>query len=95
MNAKKKLDTDQVATELSESAYFQPTSPQTGKTTKPQVGKTVSPQVDKTTKLQVEKYTTHLLPKTIKAVKWYALEHDLKDYEVVQQALDVFLAAQA
>jgi hypothetical protein len=53
MNAKKKLDTDQVATELSESAYFQPTSPQTGKTTKPQVGKTVSPQVDKTTSGEV------------------------------------------
>jgi hypothetical protein len=34
-----------------------------------------------------------LTPATIKAVKWYASEHDLKDYEVVQQALDVFLAA--
>jgi hypothetical protein len=85
MNAKKKLDTDQVATELSESAYFQPTKPQTGKPT--------STQVDKPAKPQIEKYTTHLVPATIKAVKRYALEHELKDYEVVQQALDVFLAA--
>lgn len=36
------------------------------------------------------KYTTHLKPATIKAVKRYAFEHEMKDYEVVQQALDVF-----
>ena len=82
MNAKKKLDIEQATRELEESVYFQPTSPQTDKP--------VSTQVDKTTKPQVEKYTTHLTPATIKAVKWYALEHDLKDYEVVQQALALF-----
>lgn len=85
MNAKKKLDIEQATRELEESVYFQPTSPQ--------IGKPVSTQVDKPTKPQIEKYTTHLTPATIKAVKWYALEHDLKDYEVVQQALDIFLAA--
>ncbi len=77
MNAKKrKLDTDQVATELSESAFFQSTSP----------------QVDKPAKPHVEKYTTHLTPAIIKAVKRYAFEHEMKDYEVVQQALDAFLS---
>jgi hypothetical protein len=72
-------------TELSESAFFQTTSTQTGKTT--------SGQVDKPTKPLVDKYTTHLLPATIKAVKRYAFEHDMKDYEVIQQALDQFLAS--
>ena len=61
--------------ELSKSAFFQPTSP----------------QVDKPTKPQVEKYTTHLLPATIKALKRYAFEHEMKDYEVVQKALDAYL----
>ncbi len=81
--AKKKLDTDQVASDLSESAFFQPVSTQTHKTT--------STQVDKPTKPLVEKYTTHLLPSTIKAIKIFAAEHDLKDYEVVQAALIEFL----
>ncbi len=73
MSARKKVDTDQVASELSESALFYP-------------------QVDKPTKPQVDKYTTHLTPATIKAVKRYAFEHEMKDYEVVQQALDLFLS---
>jgi hypothetical protein len=75
MSAKKKLDTNQVASELSESAFFHPTST----------------QVDKPTKTHVEKYTTHLEPAIIKAVKRYAFEHEMKDYEVVQQALIEYL----
>jgi hypothetical protein len=82
MNAKKKLDIEGVVSDLEESAYFQPTKPQTGKTT--------STQVDKPTKPQVDKYTTHLTPATIKEVKKYAFEHEMKDYEVVQEALDFF-----
>lgn len=38
----------------------------------------------------VDKYTTHLRPSTIKAIKRYAFEHEMKDYEVVQLALDHF-----
>jgi len=41
---------------------------------------------------ELEKYTTHLTPVTIKAVKRYAFEHEMKDYEVVQAALDLFLS---
>ena len=83
MSPKKKLDTDQMASEFeSEFAHFQPTNPQ--------VAKTTSTQVDKTTKPQVEKYTTHLRPATIKAVKRLALDQDMKDYEVVQEALDLY-----
>ena len=77
MSAKKKLDTDQMASELSESAFFHPST---------------SPQVDKPTNPQVVKYTTHLTPATIKAIKVYAAQHDMKDYEVAQLAFDRLLA---
>ena len=80
---KKTLDTDQVASELSESAFFNP-----------QVHKTTSTQVDKPAKPLVEKYTTHLLPSTIKAIKVFAAEHNLKDYEVVQAAISEYLEKQ-
>ena len=83
--AKKKLNTDQVASELSESAFFQP------QTTNPQVGKTTSTQMDKPAKPLVEKYTTHLHPETIKAIRIYAAQHDMKDYEVAQMAFDLLL----
>lgn len=68
-----------------------PTNPQGDNSTNPQKDNPTSGQAHKTTSPQVEKYTTHLRPATIKAVKRYAFEHDLKDYEVVQTALDRFL----
>ncbi len=74
--------------ELNGSAFFQ-------QTTSVQDSKTISGQVDKTTKPQVEKYTTHLRLDSIKAVKRWAFEHELKDYEVVQDALDMFFQAHA
>jgi hypothetical protein len=67
------------------------TSTLVDKTIKPQTDKATSGQMDKPAKPQVEKYTTHLRPATIKAVKRYAFEHDRKDYEIVQQAIDEFL----
>lgn len=39
------------------------------------------------------KYSTQLRASTIKQVKRYALDHDLKDYEVVQAALDAYFAS--
>jgi 5-methylcytosine-specific restriction endonuclease McrA len=39
------------------------------------------------------KYTTHLTPATIREIKRYAFEHEQKDYEVVQEALDFFFQA--
>ncbi len=59
--------------------------------TKPQVDKTTSGQVDKRTKPQVVKYTTHLKQGTIKELKRYALDNDLKDYEVMQEAVEMYL----
>lgn len=82
---KQPLNTADVVSELSESAFFQPPKSR-------EVGKTISGQVDKSTKPQVEKYTTHLLPATIKAIKRYALDHDMKDYEVAQMAFDRLFA---
>ena len=37
------------------------------------------------------RYTTHLPLETIKELKRYALDNDLKDYQVVQEAIDRFL----
>jgi hypothetical protein len=74
--------------ELNGSAFFQPP-------TNPQTSKATSIQVDKTTKPQIEKYTTHLRPDTIKAIKRWALDHEMKDYEVAQDAFDTFFQAHA
>lgn len=81
-------------------------SPQENKPTSPQEGEMRSIQGDKPTKIQNEKntngqtnkdtrpqrvkYTTHLRPDTVKTIKRYAVEYEIKDYEVVQQALDQF-----
>jgi hypothetical protein len=57
------------------------------KPTKPQnrLSTNQSPTLDNSEK--VEKYTTHLEPSLIKKVKLYAVEKEIKDYEVVQDAL--------
>lgn len=40
---------------------------------------------------KTEKYSTQLGPSLIKRIKQYAIEHDIKDYEVVQFALEDYL----
>ncbi len=57
------------------------------KSTKPQnrLSTIQSPTHDGAEK--VEKYTTHLEPSLIKKVKHYAVEKEIKDYEVVKNAL--------
>ena len=67
------------------------TKPQVDKTTNKQTDKGTKPQKVKNTKPQVVKYTTHLTEKVIKQLKMYALENDLKDYEVMQEAVEKFL----
>ena len=59
--------------------------------TKPQVDKRAYTQHDKTTSTQVVKYTTHLKQETIKAIKRYAVEAEIKDYELVQEAVESYL----
>jgi hypothetical protein len=63
---------------------------QTSETTNRQAEKEISGQNRKITSGEIVKYTTHLRPVTVKAIKRYAVEHDLKDYEIVQEALDRF-----
>ena len=41
---------------------------------------------------KAEKYSTQLDPGVIKKIKQYAIEHDIKDYEVVQRAIQDYLA---
>lgn len=67
------------------------TKPQVDKTTSGQVDKPTKPQVVKPTKPQVVKYTTHLPPDLIKEIKRYALENNLKDYQVVKEAIEMYL----
>jgi hypothetical protein len=66
-------------------------STQVDKSTSGQVVKTTKPQVDKETKGQVVKYTTHLKQEVIKDLKRYAFEHDIKDYEVMGEAIEKYL----
>ena len=69
------------------------TSPQVDKTTSIQVGKDTKPQAVKPIKPRVVKYTTHLKPEIVKELKRYALENDLKDYEVMGEAVEMYLKA--
>lgn len=67
------------------------TKPQVDKTTSGQVDKDTKPQTVKTVKPQVVKYTTHLKEETIKELKRHALDNDLKDYQVMQEAVEMYL----
>lgn len=42
--------------------------------------------------LKAEKYSPQLPPSLIKRIKQYALEQDIKDYEVVQFTLEAYLS---
>lgn len=72
-----------------------PTSPQTHLYTNLQVEKPASGFVVKPTSVQTDrsaiekpqKYTTHLNPNTVKKIKIFAAQQDIKDYEVVEKAL--------
>ena len=63
---------------------------QEDKPIRPQNNKNTGKRTNKTTNIQIGKYTTHLRPDTVKAIKRYAVEYEIKDYEVVQEALDQF-----
>ena len=67
------------------------TKPQVDKTTSGKVDKDTKPQTVKPAKPRVVKYTTHLKPEVVKELKHYALDNDLKDYEVMQEAVEMYL----
>lgn len=67
------------------------TKPQVDKTTSGEVDKDTKPQTVKPAKPRVVKYTTHLREVTIKELKRYALDNDRKDYEIMQEAVEMYL----
>lgn len=68
-----------------------PAKPQVVLRTRPQVRKPAKPQAGSSPHQERERYSTRLLPDTVKAIKLYAIQHELNDYEVVEQALDHLL----
>ncbi len=54
---------------------------------KPQVGKTAKQSPLLASPEKPEKYTTRLEPSLIKKIRFHAIETDVKDYEVVREAL--------
>ena len=81
----KQVDTPPSNTRQSSKVEYLPNEKR--KTTNPQTRLSTiqSPTHDGAEK--VEKYTTHLEPGLIKKVKHYAVEKEIKDYEVVKNAL--------
>ncbi|SRR5438128_484908 len=61
-------------------------NPESLKSGKPETLKTRLPENPK-----AQKYSTQLPPSLIKRIKQHALEQDIKDYEVVQFALEAYL----
>ena len=60
--------------------------PENNLSRKPETLKPRLPEIQK-----AEKYSTQLPPSLIKRIKQQALEQDIKDYEVVQFALEAYL----
>jgi hypothetical protein len=60
----------------------------------PQAGKPANPSPASLSQEQVEKYTTRLEPSLVKKIQLHAIEHDMKDYEVVRTALNLYLRKQ-
>jgi hypothetical protein len=69
-----------------------PTNVENHEPTNPQVDKAINKRTYKPVTPQVEKYTTQLRPDTIKAIKQCALDQDVHDYDIVQEALDQFFS---
>jgi hypothetical protein len=66
--------------------------PEFKKTRLPENVETGKPENQKTRNQEkAEKYSTQLQPSVIKKIKQYALEHDVKDYEVIHEAVTNYL----
>ena len=57
----------------------------------PQGNTSTSGQADLSTHEKTERYTTRLQPHLIKLIKRYAFEHEIHDYDVVQNAIQDYL----
>ncbi len=69
---------------------------QTGKEANQKVGKEVSQQtslpINQFASKTLKKFGSYLTPESIKKLKLIATERDIKDYEVLQEAVDQYLA---
>ena len=95
----KKINATAIVNELEGSAFFpNKKGDDQSSTQKNSVGKkqsistsTSSQAIKKSTNLpvqeKIEKYTTHLEPSMIKKIKIHASEYEIKDYQVVKDAL--------
>jgi hypothetical protein len=72
------------------SAPSKPSLEQQRKEERPENLKTRKPET--ATFVKATKYSTQLEPHIIKQIKQYAIEHDEKDYEIVQRAIKEFFA---
>ena len=68
-----------------------PENLKSGNQENPLSGKPVFKKSGNQENVKNEKYSTLLHPLLIKQIKQYALEHDMKDYEVIQQAVQGYL----
>ncbi len=64
-----------------------PASPKEVNPSNPFAGKPVKPLARKSENDPVEKYTTRLTPSMVRRIKIHAAQQDMKDYEVVEKAL--------
>jgi hypothetical protein len=62
--------------------------------TNPQTGKPTPPSPPPLLVEKPEKYTTHLEPSLVKQLKLFAVEKDLKDYQVIKNALLLYFKQQ-
>src|SRR5579859_6480393 len=67
-----------------------PTNPQVEKPTNGFVGKPTSGLLPHPINEKPQKYTTHLHPDMVKRIKLFAVQQDIKDYEVVEKALSEY-----
>ena len=66
-------------------------NPQNNLAASPQVVKSTIRHVDRSANEKAERYTTRLQPCLIKRTKRYAFEHEINDYDVVQNAIREYL----
>jgi hypothetical protein len=104
MSRRRQIDTDALMQEFSPVAAFaqsgrgepktkttkepdagKPENLQTGKTASGQVGKQGSPQAGQ----PIQKYSGYLTPESIKRLKLLAVEEGRKDYELLEEAVQL------
>src|SRR6266516_1611047 len=69
--------------EQPEKEQKKPANPQAGKTANPLTRKPASGLTELDTLEKPEKYTTRLIPSLVKKVRLYAIDKDMKNYQVV------------